>query len=92
MKKVLSFKTEVKILYSITLFHSLYSFIYGSRHKNQEPGKIAKIYRALVSGIIDNDQVIYRHLFLFSLALCMTDFLLHPPPNQNMKKRNSIMM
>lgn len=88
-KEVLKLRLK---FYTQLLFHSLYSVIYRSRHTNQELGKIAKIYRALVSGIIDNDQVIYRHLFLFSLALCMTYFLLHLPPNQNMKKRNSIMM
>ncbi|XP_028782105.1 RNA pseudouridine synthase 5 isoform X2 [Neltuma alba] len=36
------------------------SHIEGNRDSNKEIGKIAKIYRALVSGIVDNDKVIIK--------------------------------
>lgn len=57
------------------LFDSFDSVIFRSRDTNQELGKIAKIYRALVSGVIDDDTVIvYLHFFLVLLVLCTNNF------------------
>nr|XP_027189934.1 RNA pseudouridine synthase 5 isoform X2 [Cicer arietinum] len=50
-------KTKLARVHLASYFADGTSRIGGKRDTNQELGKIAKIYRALVSGIIDNDKV-----------------------------------